>query len=83
MRIDNQLAKNKERLRLAEQHNATLEAQLHRVSTDLRDAQLNSEARLLNNEAKLHEVRAVLLPLMRTRDKLRAVRNRLRSLFKG
>jgi len=83
MRIDNQLAKNKERLRLAEQHNATLEAQLHRVSTDLREAQLNSEARLLDNEAKLHEVRAVLFPLMRSRDKLRAVRNRLRSLFKG
>jgi hypothetical protein len=76
MRLDNQLAKNEEKLRLVEQQNASLEAQLHRVSTELRNAQLH-------HEAELHKVRASLLPVMRTLDRLRAVRDRLQSLIKG
>jgi len=75
MRLDNQLAKSEERLRLVERRNASLEAQLHKVGADLREAQRH-------NEAKLHEVRASLLPLMRTLDTLRVVRNRLRSILK-
>lgn len=76
MRVENKLAKYEERLCLVEQYNSNLEAQLHRVSTALREAQVN-------NEKKVHEVRASLLPVMRMLDKLRAVRNRLRSLMKG
>ena len=74
-RLDDQLRKSEERLRLVERRNASLEAQLHRVGADLCEAQRH-------NEAKLHEVRASLLPLMRTLDTLRVVRNRLRSLLK-
>ena len=72
MRLDNQLERGKERLRLLERQYAGLEAQLHEVRASL------LEARLL--EARLHEVRASLLPLMRALDALRAVRDRLRSI---
>lgn len=58
MRLDNQLARGEERLRLLEGQYASL-------------------------EARLHEVRASLLPLMRALDALRAVRDRLRSIVGG
>jgi len=76
MRLDNQLARGEERLKLLEQQYASLEAQLHKVSASLHEAQVR-------NEARLHEVRASLLPLMRALDALRALRNRLRSIVRG
>lgn len=72
MRLDNLLAKGEERLRLLEKQCAGLEAQLHEVRTSLHEAQLR--------EARFHEVRASLLPVMRALDALRAVRDRLRSI---
>lgn len=72
MRVDNLLAKGAERLSLLERQYAHLEAQLHEVRGLLHEASLR--------EARFHEVRASLLPLMRALDALRAVRDRLRSI---
>ena len=76
MRMDNQLAKGEERLRLLEQQSASLEAQLDEVRASAHLHQVRASA-------ELHEVRASLIPLMRALDALRAVRDRLRSIMGG
>jgi hypothetical protein len=76
MRLENQMAKDRERINQLEVQYASLE-----VNSDERLRQL--ELQYTRLDARSHEVRASILPVMRALDALRALRDWLRSIGGG
>ena len=76
MRLENQMAKDRERISQLELRCASLEVNC--------DEQLRHlELQYTRLDARSHEVRASILPVMRALDALRALRNWLRSIGGG